>query len=65
MWKILSLLVLAGLTILLLILLLDTYSVLSDPEDYRIAQNFHERDLSWRTPSVLRYVALNAIMMIF
>ena len=59
MWRVLSLLVLVGLTALLLILLLDTYSVLSSPEDYRIAQQFSEKDLSWHTPSVLRYALRN------
>lgn len=59
-----SLIVLIGSTVLLLILLLDTYGVLSDPEDYRIAQQFKEANLSWSTPSVLWYVTQNAGMAI-
>lgn len=60
--KALIVLVLTGSAGLLLILFLDTYSILSDPEDYRISQQFDEPDLSWNTPSVLRYVMLNAGM---
>jgi hypothetical protein len=59
MLRVLSLLVLVGTAALVLILLLDSYGVLTAPEDYRIAQQFSEADLSWRTPSVLCYALRN------
>jgi hypothetical protein len=44
---------------LLLIFFLDVYSVLSDPESYRIAQGFTPPELSWKSPEVLKYIAKN------
>lgn len=66
MWRVLSLLVLLGSTAILFILALDTFGVLSTPEDYRIAQQFPEAELSWRTPSVMRYALQNlGLLMLF
>ena len=41
------------------LILLDIYGAAKDPEEYRLAQNFPEADLSWKSTSVLKYQLQN------
>lgn len=54
-----SVLVLIAFPALVVVLILDTYGILRNPEEYRLVQQFVEADLTWDSPSILKYVAQN------
>lgn len=54
--RVCSVIALLAFSLLVIIFLLDAIGVLSDPEEYRLAQGFTEPVLTSSSPSVLKYV---------